>query len=42
VRIAGNLPQRVEVAAVLGPVDRGGQLAVGFQLVWFVRCSRPL
>jgi hypothetical protein len=37
VRVAGNLPQRVEVAAVLCPINRSGQLAVGLQLVRLVR-----
>jgi len=33
VRIACNLSQRIEVAGVLGSIDRSGQLAVGFELV---------
>jgi hypothetical protein len=33
VRIAGNLPQRVEISAVLSPIDRSGQVAIGFELV---------
>jgi len=36
VRIARNLPQRLDVAAILRTVDRGGQLFVGRQLVRLV------